>query len=130
MNTKTNAVNSNVETIDVNLDEIFNAAPSGTDITLPTEENTKNNILSGLNKKADFSFADPDVNDVEDVNDLIEKAESNEEAESNKEAIETSEKTTESIIKETESIIDSLGEEDREDENDVKKEKRGRKAIY
>jgi hypothetical protein len=123
MNTKTNAVNSNVETIDVNLDEIFNAAPSGTDITLPTEENTKNNILSGLNKKADFSFADPDVNDVEDVNDLIEKAESNEEA------IETSEKTTETIIKETESIIDSLGEEDREDEDDVKKEKRGRKAI-
>lgn len=115
MNTKTNAVNSNVETIDVNLDEIFNAAPSGTDITLPTEENTKNNILSGLNKKADFSFADPDVNDVEDVNDLIEKAESNEEA------IETSE--------ESESFIDSLGEEDREDEDDVKKEKRGRKAI-
>ncbi len=123
MNTKTNAVNSNVETIDVNLDEIFNAAPSGTDITLPTEENTKNNILSGLNKKADFSFADPDVNDVEDVNDLIEKAESNEEA------IETSEKTTKTIIEETESIIDSLGEEDREDEDDVKKEKRGRKAI-
>ena len=123
MNTKTNAVNSNVETIDVNLDEIFNAAPSGTDITLPTEENTKNNILSGLNKKADFSFADPVVNDVEDVNDLIEKAESNEEA------IETSEKTTKTIIEETESIIDSLGEEDREDEDDVKKEKRGRKAI-
>jgi hypothetical protein len=127
MNTKTNAVNSNVETIDVNLDEIFNAAPSGTDITLPTEENTKNNILSGLNKKADFSFADPDVNDVEDVNDLIEKAESK--AESNEEAIETSEKTTETIIEETESIIDSLGEEGREDEDDVKKEKRGRKAI-
>ena len=123
MNTKTNAVNSNVETLDINLDEIFNGSPGADDVTLPAEEKSKPNIFTGK-PKADFSFADPDVNDVEDVNDLIEKAESNEEA------IETSEKTTETIIKETESIIDSLGEEDREDEDDVKKEKRGRKAIY
>ena len=31
-NTETNTVNSNVEQVDINLDEIFNAAPSGADI--------------------------------------------------------------------------------------------------
>jgi hypothetical protein len=123
MNTKTSAVKSNVETIDVNLDEIFNAAPSGKDITLPSE-NIKNNIFSGINKKADFSFTDPDVNDVDDINDLIEKEGDDEES------IKASAKTTKEIdVKETESIIDSLGEEEDEDDEDEKKEKRGRKAI-
>ena len=59
MNTKETAVNRNVETLDINLDEIFNGAPSAGDVTLPEESKSQPNILSGLNKKADFSFTNP-----------------------------------------------------------------------
>ena len=67
MNTKETAVNSNVETLDINLDEIFNGAPSAGDVTLPEESKSQPNILSGLNKKADFSFADVDEDGVDDL---------------------------------------------------------------
>ena len=71
MSTKNNTMSSNVETLDIDLDTIFNAAPSGADMTLPSGKDTKatNNIFSGINKKADFSFADPDANDADDLTD-------------------------------------------------------------
>ena len=38
MNTKETIVQSNVETLDVNLDEIFNGTPGGEAVTLPNED--------------------------------------------------------------------------------------------
>ena len=64
--TETQPVKSNVaQNVEVNLDEIFNAAPSGADMI--QDDNAKpKNIFSGINKKADMSFADPDVDDKDD----------------------------------------------------------------
>ena len=65
--TETTTVKSNVEKIDVNLDEIFNAAPSGVDMIQDDNAKPAKNIFSGMNKKADMSFADPDNDGVDDV---------------------------------------------------------------
>ena len=50
MSTKTETVNSKVETLDINLDEIFDAAPSGADVTLPEEKPNKS-IFNGFSLK-------------------------------------------------------------------------------
>ena len=63
--TQTEPVKSNVEQVDVNLDEIFNAAPSGDDI-ISQDSNKPKSIFSGLTEKADMSFADPDKDDKDD----------------------------------------------------------------
>ena len=41
MDTTENTVKSNVETLDINLDEIFNGSPGADDVTLPAEEKSK-----------------------------------------------------------------------------------------
>jgi len=125
MATETQTVNSKVEQVDVNLDEIFNAAPSGADMIQDAKASPKN-IFSGLNKKADMSFADPDITDVDD---LSAKADETEES--------TNEDTTENVAEskveteEAEDILDSLdpSKELDEDEAEEKTEKRGRKSI-
>ena len=125
MATETQTVNSKVEQVDVNLDEIFNAAPSGADMIQDAKASPKN-IFSGLNKKADMSFADPDITDVDD---LSAKADEKEEP--------TNEEATEEVVEakvetnEAEDILDSLdpSKEIEEDEADEKTEKRGRKSI-
>ena len=72
MATETQTVNSNVEQVEVNLDEIFNAAPSGADMIQDTTTKPKN-IFSGLGKaSADMSFADPDKDDKDDLNAKVE----------------------------------------------------------
>ena len=53
---ETKTVETKVEQVDVNLDDIFNAAPGGDSITLP-EEDKKPNIFS-RSKKTDTSFID------------------------------------------------------------------------
>jgi hypothetical protein len=125
MSTQNNTMNSNVETLDIDLDTIFNAAPSGADITLPSEKNTKttNNIFSGINKKADFSFADPDANDADDLTNIGEPEKSNKDLLSDNE--EDGEIVSKANKEDTKNIIDSLGDEDDEE----KKETRGRKPI-
>ena len=115
MNTKENNVNSDVQTLDINLDEIFNGTPGADGVTLPNEKSNKKNILSGINKKADFSFADPDVDDADDL--------------SKKETVSNDDKSETEDFKmtkeETNSIMDSLTDED----EDEIKETRGRKPI-
>ena len=65
--TETQPVKSNVaQNVEVNLDEIFNAAPSGADMIQDNKSQPKN-IFSGLTEKADMSFADPDKDDATDV---------------------------------------------------------------
>ena len=130
MNTKETIVQSNVETLDVNLDEIFNGTPGGEAVTLPNED--KPNILSGLNEKADFSFTDDDG-----IDDLDAKAESKGD-DPNAESTETldelvgekKESTKESTKKVAKDIFDTLDEDlDNSEEAVEKKEKRGRKPI-
>jgi hypothetical protein len=126
MATETQTVNSKVEQVDVNLDEIFNAAPSGADMIQDAKATSPKNIFSGLNKKADMSFADPDITDVDDLSAKVEEKdeEPNEEvtAEATEEKVET---------EKAEDILDSLdpSAELEEDSEEEKKETRGRKSI-
>jgi hypothetical protein len=129
MNTKETTVNSKVETLDVNLDEIFNGAPSGSDITLPNETKTKPSILSGLNEKADFSFADTDDDKVDDLSkkaeDTVKDSDSASE-ETLDELVESQDKV-EAKTEDVKDILDTLDDETEEDLE--KKETRGRKSI-
>ena len=128
MNTKETAVNSNVETLDINLDEIFNGAPSAGDVTLPEESKSQPNILSGLNKKADFSFADVDEDGVDD---LTKKESTDSKAEKETSDLEDSLPEPNEALKDAaesaDDILDALDDETEEDLE--KKEKRGRKSI-
>ena len=124
MSTKTESVNSKVETLDINLDEIFDAAPSAADVTLPQEEKPNKNIFSGTGSKTDMSFADPDVDDKDDLN---VKADSKEESSTEKEVAEPEVKAEE--VKEEVNIDDVISSIDEEDSEEEKKEKRGRKKI-
>lgn len=124
MSTKNNTMSSNVETLDIDLDTIFNAAPSGDDMTLPSGKDSKttNNIFSGINKKVDFSFADPDANDADDLTDKGKTSTSNEDLLGDDDEDNITPKATKEDGK---SILDSLGEDDEEE----RKETRGRKSI-
>ena len=115
MDTKTNTVNSNVETLDINIDEIFDGAPGSGAVTLPAEEKPKRNILSGLQEKADFSFADPDKDDADDLTAKVEEKE-------------TDKEDTSSKVEEAADILESLDEVDEVAEEE-KTSKRGRKSI-
>jgi len=125
MSTKNNTMSSNVETLDIDLDTIFNAAPSGADMTLPSEKQTKttNNIFSAINKKADFSFADPDADDADDLTDKDKSTKSNADLLADEDEDDTTSKVTKEDSK---SILDSLGDDEEDEE---KKETRGRKSI-
>lgn len=124
MSIKNNTMSSNVETLEIDIDTIFNAAPSAADITLPSNKENKstNNIFSGINKKPDFSFADPDFDDLDDLTNKDKAVTSNEDLlgdDDDKDDI-----VTKVTKEDSKSILDSLGEED-----DDKKETRGRKPI-
>jgi hypothetical protein len=129
MDTKQTTVNSKVETLDVNLDEIFNGAPSGGDITLPDDTAVKPNILSGLGKKADFSFTDVDDDGVDNLDKKIESKEeaSDEDISSNETLDELVGEKREEIKEKADDILDTLDDDSNEDTE--KKETRGRKSI-
>ena len=119
-NTQTEPVKSNVEQVDVNLDEIFNGAPSGDDIISQDSDKPKN-ILSGLNEKADMSFADPDKDGKDDLNAKLEKKEDAEETDTEEAS------KNEEVVENADSILDALdGNEESEEEEAPKK---GRKSI-
>lgn len=126
MSTNNNTMSSNVETLDIDLDTIFNAAPSGADMTLPSGKSTKatNNIFSGVNKKADFSFADPDSDDADDLTDMRKTPTSSTDLLADDE--DEDEPAPKATKEDGKSILDGLGNEEDEDE---KKETRGRKPI-
>ena len=123
--TQEQTVNSKVEQKDVNLDEIFNAAPSGADM-IQQDDKPQKNIFSGLRDKVDMTFADPDNDGVDDITakveekeevkeegDLLEKEDAKSETETNEDA---------------KDILDSFSEDESEDESELKP-KRGRKEI-
>ena len=125
MNTKEKTVNSKVETLDINLDEIFDGAPSAGDVTLPSETKSKPNILSGLSEKPDFSFADTDDDGVDDLS-----KKSDDKDPTADDTTEKSDDISNDGVKAKEvdgdDILDSLVEDT--DEEEVK-ETRGRKSI-
>ena len=112
-------VKSNVEQVDINLDEIFNAAPSGADMIQDDKAQPKNSC-SGLTKKADMSFADPDATDVDDISAKVE------EKEETTEEVEVAEAKTE-VKEDAGDILDSL--DNGEEPETKEKETRGRKSI-
>lgn len=124
MSSEETTMNSKVETLDINLDEIFNGAPGGDTMTLPEEKKEtpkQKNIFSGNNNKSDFSFADPDQDDADDLTAKVEetKVEAKEEEQEEVKAEETNKE-------EAADILDTL---DNETEEDVVKAKKGRKPI-
>lgn len=125
MATETNTVKSNVEQVDVNLDEIFNVAPTGADII--QDKSTTKNIFSGINEKSDMKFLDPDSDDADDVS-----AKSEEKVEEPANEVVEEEPKEEAKVEpkaeEGKEIIDSL-DESVESEEDQPKSKRGRKTI-
>ena len=124
--TQTGPVKSKVEqNIEVNLDEIFNAAPSGDSMI---QDNTKQqkNIFSGLQEKADMSFADPDDNGATDV---LAKSEEKEDESDTDESVEDKVGSKKDIPTDSvEDIFEDLTGEDTDEEADTK-ETRGRKSI-
>ncbi len=129
MSSEETTMDSKVETIDINLDEIFNGAPGGDTMTLPEEKKEtpiQKNIFSGNNNKSDFSFADPDQDDADDLTAKVEetKVEAKEEE---KEEVKIEEVKAEETNKEDAAdILDTL---DNETEEEVVKTKKGRKPI-
>jgi hypothetical protein len=121
-------VKSNVEKVDINLDEIFNAAPSGADMLQDdTTAKQPKNIFSGLQEKADMSFADPDNDGVDDITAKVEEKEVVEVEETESVKAEESVENVTEVKEKAEDILDSFKEEETQEEE--KKEKRGRKAI-
>ncbi len=123
--TETQTVKSKVEQVDINLDEIFNAAPSGADM-IQDDKTKPKNIFSGLTEKADMSFADPDTTDVDDLDAKVEESKAEDVVEATEEKQE--EVKAEAKPEEAKDILDSLDNVEEEVE-DKKQEKRGRKTI-
>tara|TARA_R110001592_G_scaffold255416_1_gene519006 strand:- start:56713 stop:57975 length:1263 start_codon:yes stop_codon:yes gene_type:complete len=65
MSETTESIETKVETVNINIDELFNGAPSAEGITLPQEESTKPNIFSNKNNSADMSFTEPEESSEE-----------------------------------------------------------------
>ena len=124
--TQTGPVKSKVEqNIEVNLDEIFNAAPSG-DSMIQDNAKQQKNIFSGLQEKADMSFADPDDNGATDV---LAKSEEKEDESDIDESVEDKVESKKDIPTDSvEDIFEDLTGENTDEEVDAK-ETRGRKSI-
>lgn len=109
MKTQAKAVETKVEQVDVDLDELFSGAASADNITISNEEEKKPNILA-KNPEVDFSFAEEDSDD--DLDD------------------DQADKKPELKAVDSNDILDSLiEEEDEEEDEEAKSSKRGRKPI-
>jgi hypothetical protein len=118
---ETKTVETKVEQVDVNLDDIFNAAPGGDSITLP-EENKKPNIFS--RKATDTSFLDPaptTETETEVKEEEKEEVKEEEVVEEKKEA-----PVAEATKKEVDEVFNALDAEETEETTTTKK---GRKKI-
>jgi len=120
--TESKTVNSKVEQVDINLDEIFAAAPGAAEVTLPEEKPAKS--IFSREEKADMSFADPDVTDTDDLNAKVE-----EKAEVEDTTVDEDENKSTEDVKEEVNIDEVINSIDEITEEDEKKETRGRKKI-
>jgi hypothetical protein len=110
---------SKVETVDVNLDEIFNGAATAEGVTLPEETtSTKSNIFSKPTETFDDSFTEPQESKEEEITSETETG------------VETTSETTEETKETAKEVFDDLAIDTEEEEvEEEKKETRGRKAI-
>lgn len=123
MSDKTTTMESKVETVDLDLDAIFDGAATAEGVTVPTQETKKpkGNIFSKGSEEVDMSFAD-----VDDTTDLNKESET----ESEEEVVEYKVKEPKATTEESRDFLDSLSEDDEDDdEDDEKIETRGRKKI-
>ena len=121
MSESNKTMDSTVETVNVDLDEIFNGAATAEGVTVPDEGSKSTpNIFTAGGPKVDMSFAEP----ADDTTDL------NEEAEETPEVEETKEPEAEKKEDGGE-LLDTLVEEDNNEETEVEepKQSRGRKKI-
>ena len=117
MSDTNDTMNSKVETVDVNLDEIFNGAATAERVTLPEETNTpKGNIFGKPAETFDDAFTEPETStETETV------------AETEEPVAETA--TTEETKETAKEVFDELAIDSEDVEAEDKKEKRGRKSI-
>ena len=119
---ETKTVDTKVEKVDVNLDEIFNAAPGGDSITLPEGEKDKPNIFS--RKKVDTSFLDPNAKKEE-----VKEEEKKEEEKEEEVKDEKKEETKIEKPKEKVNVDEILGLNEESTEEEKTTTKKGRKPI-
>ncbi len=116
MATETKTVESKVTQENIDLDSLFDGAAGADSVTVPEESQTKS-IFSKPTQEADFSFADPTA-EVEE-----------EEVETEANAEETTEETKSEVKESADEVFAALDETEDEDEQEEKKETRGRKKI-
>ena len=121
---ETKTVDTKVEQVDVNLDDIFNAAPGGESITLPEESETKPNVFS-RKKPVDTSFLYENKKEEKKEEVVEEKVEEKVEA---KEVVEDK-KEEKPKDEKKESIDEVLGLNEEVEEEVVETPKKGRKRI-
>jgi len=118
---ETKTVETKVEKVEVNLDEIFNGAPGAESVTLPEEESKKPNVFS-RKKDVDMSFIDKPTAEETKEEETEATEETSEVVEEKKE--EKKETVTPDQINE---ILGDNQEEEVTEETETKK--RGRKPI-
>jgi hypothetical protein len=126
MEENTNTLESKVETVDIDLDEMFNPGVGADSVTLP-EENAKPSIFSKPGKEADFSFTEEDEDDTANA---VDAANAEEDEETGIKKPEAKKEDNKAAGKELlDDLLDEDGEEEDGNEVENKKEKRGRKPI-
>ncbi len=114
MSNNNKSMQSTVETVDLDLNEIFDGAATAEGVTVPEEnsDKPKNNIFSKRSSDVDMSFADP----TGETTDLAEEVEKTDEVKS--------EEADAKLDKgEVEDILDTFAEEDSEEASDEIEEK-------
>lgn len=69
MSTENKTMESNVNQVEIDLDEMFNGAPGAQAITLPSAESPKKSIFSKNDTNVDMSFTEPNSNGSNDPDD-------------------------------------------------------------
>lgn len=76
MSEVTQSIETKTETVNIDIDELFNGAPSAEGITLPQEEEQKPNIFSKKDNTTDMSFTEPvEEEEEEKVEEQVEEPE-------------------------------------------------------
>lgn len=99
MSTQTNDVQTSVQTLDLDIDALFSAAPSADSIVLPDAETKKPSIFS--KNTPDLSFLDPGAKDEDDENEDESKNGDDKDKNVDQVSRETSTDSLEDILKET-----------------------------
>lgn len=108
-----------VEQVDINIDELFAAAPDADAIVTPDVEEKKSKNIFSKRDPVDMNFTEPKKEEPKE--EKVQEEQKEEEVEAKEEDKEVKKEETESV----EDVLNSLDEE----EEDQPKEKRGRKKI-